>query len=290
VSDIVETDDCQNPSYPEDRFMTESEIATKARACSLMRANSPGELICYPHMGAVEIPGWPMPGNPNSHTHPYDEFMAFRRNHDPPIGDDDAWMYYLLYDQWAAIAPPGQPEEPFPNPPVGWNPRVRVNPRGISQMDGLTGLMLGYTFVTKTKEAQPSALVQGGVGTRLTLTGQYETIEAYVSPCHHDFAITDVIFLHRLMVNGNTTFQVNGEVVTDPLPYGIDGSNGFLVTAFVSATPAKLGYKAVEPEWSTRTKTPGNWTTQLDKGGSDWTAGAYASLSLLMIEGYYGPA
>ena len=289
---VEESDECQNPVYPDDRFMTEDEMAMKARACSLMRANSPGELVCYPDMGAVEIEGWPDPGDPMAHSHTYDEFMAFRRNHDPPIGDSDAWLYYLLYDQWAEIAPPGAPAEPYPNPPVGWNARVRVVPNGISQMNGMASGMLGYTFVTKTKEATPPALVQGGVGTRVTLVGNYQTIEAYVSPCKQNFEVADMIHMHRLTVNGNEIFWVNGQVVTDPLPYGIDGSAGFLVTAHVSAAPvpapALIGTRNPEPEWFAKFKFPGNFTTELNK--NDWTNASVASLSLLMIEGYYGPA
>src|SRR3954462_6766405 len=38
--------DCQNPTWPADRFLTEEEIQTKARQCSMMRARSPGERIC----------------------------------------------------------------------------------------------------------------------------------------------------------------------------------------------------------------------------------------------------
>jgi hypothetical protein len=90
-------------------------------------------------------------------------------------------------------------------------------------------------------------------------------------------------------VGGNTTFTVNGETITDPLPFGIDGQNGFLVTAHVSAAPGTLSAREPQQGWSSRLKPSGNWTQQLDKSGTDWTTSTMDSLSLLMVEGYYPP-
>jgi hypothetical protein len=269
------------PSYPEDRFLTEDEIAARQRTASLYRAQSPGDRVCS--MDAYYLDRF---GNPNEHLHTYDEYMQWR--HDHVIADSDPWTNWMTADAWAQIAPfpPIPPGSVIP--PMGWNYRVRVVPNGISQMEGLTSSLLGYTFVTKTPAPSPSSVIAGGLSTRITLVGQFQTVEAYVSPCNSllGWAVNSISDLNRLTVAGNPNFSVYGQVVCDPLPYGIDGQNGFLVTAHVSVAPGQLGFRNVENGWSARLKS-GNFTTDLDKGGSDWADATEQVLSLLMIEGYY---
>jgi hypothetical protein len=227
--------------------------------------------------------------------HPYSEYMDWRHSHldtqGEIIADGEPWTPWLTVDQYSQIAPPPPPPLTFPIPPTGWNIRMRIVPAGIPQMNGVTTSLLGYTFVTKTALVQTLGLVSGGVGTRLTLIGNYQTTEAYVSPAFQNtFVVDSASHMFRLTVGGNTTFTVNGQVVTDPLPIGIDGSGGFLLTAFVSAAPGILGTREPEPGWASRTKASGNWTRQLDKSGSDWINAAQDCLSLMMLEGYYSPS
>lgn len=288
-----EFDECQNPIYPRDRFLTEDEFNAQARHCERMRAISPGERVCILDYYHLEF-GPEQDPIPHLLSHESAEYLDWRHNNLDPrtdqlVADGDPWTPWLTADQWAEIAPAPPPPPPFPTPPVGWNVRMQVVPAGIPQMNGTLAGMLGYTFVTKTPPVQLSALVEGGVATRITLVGNYQTIEAYVSPAFQNtFVVHDPADLHRLTVNGQTTFTVNGSVVTDPLPYGFDGSGGFLVTAHVSAAPGTLGTREPEPGWASRWKPAGNWTTQLDKSGSDFTDATQDSLSLLMVEGYYG--
>jgi hypothetical protein len=91
--------DCQNPVYPDDRFLTDDEIGAKARECSMMRARSPGERICIiDQVSTEDEPG---------HVHDYATCMAWPHAH--AIADDAPWIYWLLYDQWAQIAPDAPP-------------------------------------------------------------------------------------------------------------------------------------------------------------------------------------
>jgi hypothetical protein len=272
-----------HPTWPEDRFMTADELTAAARNCSRMRAQSPGERVCV--IDTTRLPASPEQ-NPNVHLHTTAYLMHWR--YENVIGNLDPWTYWLTDDEWAAIAPAPPPQPPFPRPPVGWNSTMQVLPGGIPQMDGLLRGMLGFTFVTQTTFVPPSPLVPGGVATRITLTGFFDTVEAYISPVGaRPFTVTDFTKLRRLTVNGDTMFTVNGRVVTDPLPYGIDGSSGFLVTAHVSAAPGILGTRSSEPGWESKVKPLGNWTQDLDK--SSWADATQDVLSLLMIEGYFGP-
>jgi hypothetical protein len=279
------------PSYPEHRLLTEAEIEAKQRATSVIRAQSPGVRVCSIDAFALEHGD---EQDPRSHLHSYDALMEWRHSHiDPQTGaiveDGDSWSYWMTYSAWAQIAPPLPPPEPFPIPPVGWHARVRVVPEGISQMNGVTDSWLGFTIVTKTPAVTLSAYAMGGNATRVRLSGSYQTLEAYISPCKSGYAVNSLTDLYRLTVGGNTTFTVGNETITDELPFGVDGSNGFLLTLYISAAPGLVKFREPELGWSARYKQPGNFTRELNKGGTDWLAASQDSLSLLMVEGYYPP-
>jgi len=118
----------QNPTYPADKDLTDEQIAIKARQRTMVRAQSPGELIC--EMDGVS--SWLSP----EHMHSYDEFMAWRHSHTNEqgyiIADGEPWINWEPYDIWADKAPI---PEPIPDlaepPPTGWQPIYATRKTGI---------------------------------------------------------------------------------------------------------------------------------------------------------------
>lgn len=257
-----------------------------------VRANSPGPRICI--IDQVTIP----PGNdqdpaPHYASHSYADYMQWRD--DNGIGPADAWTPWLTYDEWAMIMPPPLPGPPQPNPPAGWLPRVRVVPNGISQMDGALSGLLHYSFVTKTRHVPTTTptIWVGGTQTRITLVGNGLTlVDMYIGVCNQvgDAASGWIATeLHQLMFGGLPQCILNGTMVSDPLPEGLDGSTGFLVSGYVIDGTGTLGTRAVETEWYARTAW-GNFAAQFDKSdASVWIPATRSSFGLLMIEGYYPP-
>jgi len=94
----------QNPSWPQDMDMSADEIARGARAASLQRAQSPGNLVC-------KLDGsW-------SYDDPFhaDSFYAcMDYRHRNVVGDQDPWTYWELMD-----APLIGPKGIVPPLPVG---------------------------------------------------------------------------------------------------------------------------------------------------------------------------
>jgi hypothetical protein len=288
IYDFVDSEDdrAQNPLYPRDRMLTVAEVETQARLASFHRAQSPGLRVCQMDLSYIETE------DPGEHlkSHSYDEYMEWRRSHindatGAIIADTDPWTPWWTYDQFVEH----MPARPWPYPPPGlegWIARMRVVPDGIPQMDAQTGSLLGYTFVTRTPPIEDVQIVPGGVATRVTLNGSYQTVEAYISRAAAVDSFIALPPMFRLTAGGNPIFTVNGNTVCDTIPLGIDGSTGFLVTAFISAAPGTLGYRNVEPGWEARLHANGNFASQLDKSGAEWVP-SLPVLSLLMVEGFY---
>jgi hypothetical protein len=294
----ADDNDCQNPDYPGDALLTEDEFNAKARACSMMRAISPGERECV--IDPVEIESADDPLAPSEHypTHSYTDYMNWRHSHIDSntgaiIADGDPWTPYLTADAWAEIAPPQPPLPPPPIPPVGWNPRARINPSGISQMDALPngpgggGTWAGYTIMTQVDglHVLHPALILGGNATRVRLQGPFTTIEAYIGPLQ---VSSIALALYRLTFNGSFTgsADVTGYVTSDALPFGFDGSHGFMFSMYV--TVGKVGQKTIEPGWMASFAI-GNQAAQLDKSNAQiWTPlTGQGSFGLVEIDGYY---
>jgi hypothetical protein len=287
----------QNPVYPDDRFLTDDEVKAKSRAGTLLRAVSPGELICV--IDQYDIPGAKPgpPGDPNSHLHPTPELIQWR--HDHVVPDDDAWTYYLLYDQWAQqfVAPP--PAPPPPPAPHGWLPMVRTNPRGISYMNGWAQDFTQMTFANLIGPSR--ALVTGfGPGTqwRITMTGQCTLAKCFVGPASGTLwkaaSLQQVKFggSNSVVIPYNTPPAPDWVVVSDPFPAPASAPNGIIVSGFVSGygnypypPVAWLQTKGNEADWFSRFDF-GDTSAQTDKTNLKYDFG-FNDISVLMIEAFY---
>jgi len=283
-------DDCQNPLYPRDAALTEDEKSAMARDCSMMRALSPGEIVCIIDQAETEH------DDPITHVHDFQECMDWRHAH--VIGDDDPWTYWLTYDEWADIAPPLPPLPPPPPVVVGWNARARTNPMGVSYMDGIMAPPVppqpnwaNLTVCTTVDAAHVHPLlILGGTSTRVRLSGNFTTLEAYIGPLQAPWIALE---LYRLTFGGSFagTCDATGNLISDPLSFGFDGSHGFMLAMFLTAgSPAG---KTFEPGWGI-SYAGGNLASMLNKDptivNSPWhVLSGGGSAALLMVEGYYGP-
>jgi hypothetical protein len=292
------------PSYPEDRFLTQAEMEAKQRAMALLAGTSPNVRICI--MDQFVLDRGPYQ-NPNIHLHTYAEYMNWRHNNIDPrtgaiVADGDPWTAWMTYDDWAQIAPPQGPFGPQPIPPVGWNYRARVNPNGISQMQGwwnvagMWGDPSGTTIVVHVGPDQVQLLE--GLQTRLTLSGVFSFIDCYIgrSSLADPFVATE---MHYVSFNGGQNGAAIaaspgapfGQVVSDPLPIGINAINGLLVSFYTGLNqPSNVGYRTTEPGWTSRVAKT-NLSANPDKSGTAWTTTPvpYAVTGLLSIEAYYLP-
>jgi len=277
-------DDCQNPLYPQDAGLTVPEMEAVARAGSMERAQSPGELICIVDNTSSDA----VPVITHDLAHSYQELMDYR--HANVIADDAPWTYWTLSDVWAASQPPLLPPSPGPPPPDGWNWQARVNPYGISEPDIWSPMITapGYTYVV---QIDPSVvlLASPGFETRLLFTGGLP----WVSGAHlSDVYVGEVVApwvasqLHHVTFNGgyNDVGGVLLEQITDPIPVGINASRGLLVSFVVQA--GVVGGRQTEPGWALRLQA-GNHAADLDKSGAGWTPGTWASVGVLTVDGFY---
>jgi hypothetical protein len=188
-------------------------------------------------------------------------------------------------------------------------PRVRLVTNGISQLNGYVFDFLGYSFATKTRYVPvtvPSLWI-GGSATRVTLASLCTLLEVYIAIANSidpDDWLARPDTMYQLTFGGkpqvDLTDLYNG-VTSDPLPFGLDGSTGFIVSGFVSAripgfTYACLSTRDAEDGWQARFAL-GNIAAQLDKSDTTvWLSQApsnpsyaspVASLALMVVEGYY---
>src|SRR5262252_1451132 len=250
-------DPWQNPTYPQDVGMTDDEVAVGARAASLARAQSPGPLTC-------QIDGtWSL--DDPLHADNFQTCMQFRHQH--VIGDDEPWTYWQLID-----GPLIGPRPPVPNPPIeliDWAVRAHAGtvPAGsqipvIPPVQAGAGARVWSVFAATPNYTDPSLPftkqpgwngwnltmwvnplgmwpLKGSYALRLTFQGQFRLSSLYVG-----VPIPDQIWLvaaqHQMTFdNGNTTgfAQMDDlgnflDLVTDPLPIGLDCSNGLYISMY----------------------------------------------------------
>jgi len=260
----------QNPTYPEDANLTDAEIAAKMRERSMVRAHSPGELICM--MDGTSR--WLTP----EHTHSYDEFMAYRRSHlndqGSIIGDGDPWINWEPYDVWADHAPI---PEPVPDvaqpPPTGWQPIFSVRPGGIPFP---TSYVSSYwTGQSMAIEIDRSELLRYdlAVAIRLRFLMQGTLTNMYVGPrTNKPFVATSLKPLTFLGQNTITNAALK-ECVSDPI-VGIDYRAGLHITWNTNARYGLSGVTYPLPGWHFRYYFGYVPTINLDKSAwfSDYNA------------------
>jgi hypothetical protein len=270
----------QNPLYPRDANLTPDEFNAMVRAASMRRAISPGELICQIDNTSTDN----VPLADHDATHEYQELMDFR--HGKVIADSDPWTYWQLYDVWAGLQNPPAPMPPPVPKIVGWYPRVIVHRGGIPFMEGQDSGWIGYTFATQIlpQRIWPQS---NGTMTRVTFMGYPMGFNfAYIGPIGLKQWVANQFF--QLTVNGIGSFSTNPQtltVTTDPLPFGLDGSRGWIISGIV-ATGGMMGVRISEPGFSAK-EHYGDTSSKLDKSGADYQLLPYSDAGILSVEGYY---
>jgi len=246
----------QNPTYPADANLTDDELAARARAASLVRAHSPGELICM--MDGVS--SWLTP----NHTHTYNEFMDYRHSHVDDqgmiIADGEPWINWEPYDIWADRVPV---PEPIPDlalpPPTGWQPIFSVRPGGIPYPTSYASSP--WPYYSLAVEIDRSVLMRFDLGlavrVRLLMWGEMNNI--YIGPrSNKPFVATKLVPLTFKGKNRITTSVSEGgigswtEFVSDPIP-NIDYRAGLHISWFsVNTDYGVSGVTYPLPGWSFR--------------------------------------
>ena len=295
----------QNPTYPADANLTDAQIAAKMRARTLVRAQSPGELICQ--MDGTSR--WLTP----DHTHAYDEFMAWRHSHIDDeghiIADGEPWINWEPYDVWADHAP--EPE-PIPGlaqpPPTGWQPIFATRLVGIPYVtDYLANNFRSYYYgiaveIDKTQLFRRD--LAAAIRFRVLIYGGMSDV--FIGPrTNKPFvasSLKQVTFLGKTSINTASFGNVPMDFVSDPIS-GVDYRAGlhlayFVVdSAFGRSTAAGWntryeGFGGYDPDLGTPTAGPiykrAHYTSLLDKtswnGGSGYDGHSYA---LFAVEGLF---
>jgi hypothetical protein len=289
----------QNPTYPEDSYFTSDQFNAAARADSMQRAQSPGPLLCKLETAdSITHP---------EHIHTYSECMDYRAHQD--IAPSDPWIYWELFDDYLS----GLLPQVIPPPvgPRGWTPLARVNPRGISEMNGWLTVYYPLTFVTQIGASQILTAGYGpGTQIRVIISAQAIFGSIYIGPATQTAFVASA--LHRLSFGGqNTNIHVDSTFsdggpgmpftrVSDPLTPSFDTPNGLIVCGYLSSVlpgypiAAYLATKSSEQDWSARYQL-GDHASDLDKSkvSNDpykpgWVPGGTLSdFGVLMVEALY---
>jgi len=280
----------QNPSYPQHgtgaAAPTTAELEAMQRAASLSRAHSPNPLLCKLDLDNSAL-------DP-AHTHPFQECMDYRHAH--VIGDQQPWMFWEnlqdIHIPQTVPLPPG--------PLVGWFSRAQITPGGIPQMDALQSGWNDFSFVT---QIDPSAVtLPVGKQVRLTLSGLGTFSNVMIGPVSTLPYIASAMYPVTWNGGSNSATIVGdaaggwasppdplGEVTSDPVMQAMPAPNGLIVSGYYAPPPTGQTWAAIkwtQAGWTARYKR-GNYSTQKDKSGRDWTNMNAASLSVLKIEAYY---
>jgi hypothetical protein len=288
----------QNPTYPEDSYLTEDQFNAEARTKSMQRAHSPAVLLCL--LDEVDSINHP------AHIHTFSECMNYRAQQD--VSPKSPWTYWSEYD----VFPFGPPQVIMPPTaaPHGWVPILRVDPQGISQMTGWSWSWTGFSFVVQVGSSQILTAGFGpGTQTRVTIAAAAIFSSLYVGPATTTPFKASQLF--RLSFGGqNTNIQIDytnadaqGNAYTrtsDPLPEGLDASNGLIVSGYITGRAGPYGstsYLATpsqQLDWVTR-YIIGDHAADLDKSQvanptlhqQGWTVGGQSDLGLFWIEAFY---
>lgn len=272
----------QNPLYPRDRNLTPDEFNAMVRASSFHRAQSPGERICQIDDTSTDLE----PVVAHDATHEYSEVMDYR--HNLVVADGAPWTYWQLYDVWAGMQHPPAPLPPPVPRIVGWYPRVLIGPRGgIPFMSGQDPTWLGYTFATQILP-QRIFPISNGTQTRVTIMGYpFGVNSLFIGPIGSHQWLASQFF--QLSFNGVFSANTHPDTMmltSDPLPFGLDGSRGWIISGFVAGN-GSLGFRSVEPGFSCK-EHYGDSAFKLDKRGADYQSISYfADAAVFSVEAYY---
>lgn len=258
------------------------EMEVMARQVSMARAQSPGERVCLiDEAFSLENPG---------HTHPFDECMNYR--HDHVVGDDEPWTYWQLLDQVVTRYMASPP--PPPPPPVDWNARARVNPSGISVMDGTSQGWQNFTWATMIGASKIS--LGPGSQTRVKLQGLCQFQAIYIGPILAPDKPFVASAVYQLTFNGGKGAAVPSPpdyvITTDPIPHGFDLPNGVMIYGYISDVApgqptAYLGHRTSEPDWYSRWAF-GDWSGHVNlMDPYYWVAAPFGSLAVLEFDAFY---
>jgi len=266
--------------------MTDEQKAEHARASSMFRAQSPGNLVCV--IDQIESIDDPM------HTHPFDECMNYRHSHldqsGQAIGDQDPWTYWTPADLFEWPQPPPVP----PVGPVGWTVIAEMA-GGVIPANSWSQGWTGYSWVTLLGPSRFSTIPKGKLPTQLRLT--------FALDCTMDFCwigplvqghptIAQALYMVKFGGNQHVTVNIAGgyRVTSDPIPIGFNFDNGIEIAGHISAADpvfgsAYIGIKSNETDWYSAW-IAGDYSTQLDKTYG-WTPAQVAAYTVTKIEGYF---
>jgi hypothetical protein len=168
-------------------------------------------------------------------------------------------------------------------------------------MDGKT---TGYTDRTFFVRIGPEAIepLNGGYATRVTLMGDFICEKLFIGPVSTKGPFIAATLYPLTFNGGDRTAHVavgnDGQLVpmiTDPLPLGIDGSRGLIVTGYISSVGnGVVGTKTDQEGWQSG-YTQGDDAANVDTSKSDIDGKPYAivgdvaSVAVETVEGYYTP-
>jgi hypothetical protein len=168
-------------------------------------------------------------------------------------------------------------------------------------MDGKIGGYTDRTFFVRI-DSDVIEPLNGGYATRITLMGDFVCEKLFIGPVSTKGPFIAATLYPLTFNGGDRTAHVaigdDGEMVpmiTDPMPIGIDGSRGLIVTGYISsAGNGVVGTKRDQLGWQAG-YTAGDDAANVDKSKSDIDSKPYAiesdvaSVAVEAVEGYYTP-
>src|SRR5262245_12995478 len=165
-------------------------------------------------------------------------------------------------------------------------------------MDGKQAGWQGRTFVVRV---DPTAIypLPGGWATRVWIAGDFTCAKLFVGPVSARnpriaSAMYQLTFNSGLSKSATPTADDKGNftpIFSDPLPIGLDGSRGLIVSGFVDTSGNGLMLlQSFQFSWSSMYAL-GDYAADLDKTLSVYndTTHQFNSVAVQLIEGYYTP-
>ena len=165
-------------------------------------------------------------------------------------------------------------------------------------MDGSQAGWQGRTFAVRI---DPSVIypLNGGWATRVWIAGDFTCAKLFVGPVSGRSpliasAMYQLSFNSGLSKSATPAMNTEGNfipVFSDPLPIGLDGSRGLIVSGYVDPSGNGLVLtQSLQAGWSSRYML-GDDARNLDKTGSGYvdTTSQFNSVAVQLIEGYYTP-
>ena len=152
----------------------------------------------------------------------------------------------------------------------------------------------GYTFVTRI-DASVVNPMNPGFAMRVTLVGDFSLNKLYIGPVSARNPWIASVLYPLTWNGGDKVLIMDGSldpVFCDPLPIGVDGSRGFLITGYFDPYGnGVVGLQYIAPGWSSRYAL-GDFAADVDKSSlSIWTDSTqYANVVAVQdVDGYYSP-